>query len=308
MRAPRPGIFVLLAALARAADPTPPPGDSIATAKADLAAIRSPQTQTESSPALPSLDMKDVASVPNAQLPDLSSLLAPDSELGPDGLKKKKPGTTGNWLVDAMDKDAADRKSERAGTSRSKEKDDLLKGDVDPLGTTARIGKDGLPVEESRDKAAPAEPAPPAYNPLDSFMSSWVSAKDHDLLVPSAKADGLAGDGFKGRTDTLQSLELGPSASQGDSLLPAADASAIADLKQAPNPYLAELEAPPAAPMRTFSAPELPFFDPAEPVDAIRPSTVNGFETKPSDATHSFIPDFAQPPDDDKYFKQMKRF
>jgi predicted transcriptional regulator len=35
---------------------------------------------------------------------------------------------------------------------------------------------------------------------------------------------------------------------------------------------------------------------------------VNGFDTPAADASRSFIPDFAQPTDDDKYFKQMKRF
>ena len=117
MRAPRPLLFLVIATCARAADPTPAPTDSIAAAKADLAAIRSPQAQAEAGPALPSLDIKDISAGPTVTSPDLGAILAaPEAELGPDGLKKKKEGT-GNWLVDAMDKDAAERKSERAGTS-----------------------------------------------------------------------------------------------------------------------------------------------------------------------------------------------
>jgi hypothetical protein len=308
MRAPRPLIFLAVAACARAADPTPAPADSIATAKADLAAIRSPQAQNEATPVMPSLDIKDISVGPSPQSPDLGAILAnPDGELGPDGLKKKKEGT-GNWLVDAMDKDAVDRKNERAGTARSKEKDDLLRADTDPLKDGNRAGRDGLAGDETRDKAAPAEPAPPAYNPLDSFMSSWVSAKDHDLLLPVSKGDGLAGEVAKSRADPLQSLELGPASTPSDAPLPGPDSAALADLKQAPNPYLAELEAPAPAPMRTFSSPELPAFGPVDAIDPVQPAGVSGFETKPTDTSHSFIPDFAQPPDDDKYYKQMKRF
>ena len=139
-------------------------------------------------------------------------------------------------------------------------------------------------------------------------MNSWVSAKDHDLLLPSSKPDTLSGDAARGRADPASSLELGPAGPQSDALLPAGDASALAELKQEPNPYLADLEAPPAAQARAFSPSEPPAFAPADTIEPIRPADVSGFETKGSDTAHSFIPDFAQPSDDDKYFRQLKRF
>jgi hypothetical protein len=308
MRAPRPALFLFLAACARAADPAPAPADSIAAAKADLAAIRAPQAQNEATPVMPSLDMKDISVGPSVQSPDLGAILAnPDGELGPDGLKKKKEGT-GNWLVDAMDKEALDKKGDHSAAARGKEKDDILKGDPDQTRDGSRLGKDGLPAEDTRAKSASAEAAPPAYNPLDSFMSSWVSAKDHDLLLPASKGDGLAGEVAKSRSDPLQSLELGPASAPSDAAVPGLDAAALADLKQAPNPYLADLDTPAAAPMRTFSAPDLPAFGPVDAIEPAPSAAVNGFESKPADTSHSFIPDFAQPPDDDKYYKQMKRF
>jgi hypothetical protein len=305
MRPRVPLLLLLLAGAARAADPPPPPADSIATAKADLQEIRSPTGQQEAAPSLPTLDMKDVGPAPGSAPPDLSMFAVPEAELGPDGLKKKKEGT-GNWLVDAMDKNSG-----HSAASRGKEKEDILKGDPNILRddhTGVQLGKDGRPVDEEKDRAPQAEPPPPVYNPLDSFMSGWISAKDHDLLLPASKGDGLAAEVSKGHSDALQSLELGPAASPAEPVLPGLDATALADPKQAPNPYLADVEAPPAAQLRAFSAPEMPLFSPIDSPDAPHAATLSGEDPRSLDTQRSAIPDFAQPSDDDKYFKQAKRF
>jgi hypothetical protein len=139
-------------------------------------------------------------------------------------------------------------------------------------------------------------------------MSGWISAKDHDLLLPASKGDGLSSEVAKSRSDSLQTLELGPSASSSDGMLPAIDASSLSDSKQAPNPYVAELELTPAAQVTAFAAPEIAAFAPADTPEVPRAATVNGMDSGPSDPSHSFIPDFAQPSDDDKYYRQMKRF
>jgi hypothetical protein len=299
MRARGSAFLLVVAAAARAANPTPAPADPIAAAKSDIAAMRAPAAPTDLGVNVPVLEMKDVGTVPGAALPFLAAP-ATDDELGPDGLKKKKDGT-GNWLVDAMDK-----KSDHAVLSRSDERDAAVKADLELLRGEGGIGshdaKDGLNALEPREKLDSSDVASHPYNPLDSFMGGWISAKDHDLLLPGAHAD--SADPSKTRSDALQSLELGPS----ESTLPAPDPSAFADSKQTVNPYLAELDALPLAQVKAFTAPEIPAFAPLEPSDTQRGSQGAGVDSRPGDSTHPFVPDFAQPSDDDKYFKQLKRF
>jgi hypothetical protein len=304
MRLLGPAILLLAAVAARAADPTPAPVDSIAAAKSDLASIRSPLAQPELNQALPSLDMKDVGTVPGSAMPDLS-LLNPDDEKGANGLKKKKEGT-GNWLVDAMDK--TDPKA-----SQRKDKDDLLKTDSDALRgdehASTHTEAEFVAIDQSREKAHEAEPAKKAaYNPLDSFMSGWISAKDQDVLLPVSKGEITASDGAKAHADPLQNLELGPSGPASEPLIPGLDAVSAPESKGLPNPYLAELDAVSVNQVKAFTAPELPAFGPSEISDPIRASPVQGFDTRPTDTSKGVVPDFAQPTDDDKYFKQMKRF
>jgi hypothetical protein len=300
------GLVLLLAAAAPVAAGDPPP-DSISAAKRDLAAIKSPVAQPDSAGNLPGLDLHDVGGAPPADHLDAPPLLSPDAELGPDGLKKRKEGT-GNWLVDAMDKD---RKDDRAGKGRGGDKDDLLKSDLDLLKADDRAGthpeKEFQALDQTREKADAEEPRAPAYNPLDSFMSSWISAQDHDLLVPAAKPGGLAGDPGKGRPDSLQSLELGPGNAP-DNLLPPLDTSALGDGKPGANPYVADLEAAAPVAAHAFPAPEALGFAPADLTDIPAGITSSGIDARPLDTPRSALPDFAQPSDDDKYFRQMKKF
>jgi len=292
-------LFLASAALLAAADPTP--ADPEAAAKKDLAAIRSTVAPSDPAAALPSLNLQEVGPLPAAEHPAPSLLLAPEGELGPDGLKKKKEGT-GNWLVDAMERDQKADKAAAPGRDR----DDLLKSDGDLVrgdekGVT-RPEKEGQPFDQSREKAEAAVAAAPVYNPLESFMSSWISAKDHDLLLP-AKAE--AGLGEAARTRGDQGLELGP-ANPAEDLLPAVDPASEA--KAGPNPYLAELDQPPPPVASGFAAPVPLVFAPADLAEGPRAPAASGVDPRPDDPVRTFIPDFAQPSDDDRYFKQLKKF
>jgi hypothetical protein len=305
MRLSRPALLFLAAVAARAADPAPPAPDAISAAKSDLATIKAPQGQVDLSQGLPALDMKDVGSVPGATLPSATSLLGPDSELGPNGLKKKKEGT-GNWLVDAMDKTDPDR-------AKAKGRDDLLKTDSDALRgdehASTHTENEFVLMDQSREKTHEAEPAKaPAYNPLDSFMSGWISTKDQDVLLPVSKGEIAGTDAPKSHAEALQNLDLGPGGSAGELLASGLDGAQAADMKSAPNPYLAEIDVAPAVQIKGFTAPELPVIGPSEAVDGLRGPTAPEVDSRPLDTSHAFIPDFAQPSDDDKYFKQMKRF
>jgi hypothetical protein len=304
MRASGTLVLLLLAASARGADAPVSDSDSIAAARKDLAAIKGPTGQQDPSSALPSLDMKDLSPMPGSAPSVSPSLLLLDKDSALDPAKKKKG--TGNWLVDAMDKN-----SDRSQASRSREKDDILKGDPDLLRGGEKLDpleeKDPKSLDEARDRAASKEAAETAYNPLDSFMSGWISTRDHDLLLPSSKGEGPGGaDLSKVRVESLPGLETGQPVGA-ENLLPAMDASALGD-SHGPNPYMALLQLEPAAPIRTFAAPELPGFGPDPLPDASRGISSSGVDPRPFDSSRGAVPDFAQPSDDDKYFRQMKRF
>ena len=250
--------------------------------------------------------MKDVGAVPATATPNFSELLNPDGEHGADGLKKKKEGT-GNWLVDAMDK-TDPRAAERKG------KDDLLKTDSDAVRgdehASTHTEAEFVTIDQSRERAPDAEPAKKqAYNPLDSFMSGWISAKDQEVLLPVSKGEITASDAPKAHADNLQNLDLGPSGSAAEPLVPGLDAVSAPEAKMAANPYLADLDAVSVSQVKAFTAPDLPAFGSSELSDPVRAAPASGSRppARPTPA-RGLIPDFAQPADDDKYFKQMKRF
>lgn len=298
------GFLILfpLALAARGADAPASDTDSIAAAKKDLAAIKAPAGQQDAPSGLPSLDLKDIGPVPGSQ-PDAPSLVPSEKDSGLDPSKKKKG--TGNWLVDAMEKNV-----DRSQESRSREKDDILKGDPDLLRGDAKPDpfddKDPKSLDAARGKAASKEAVDSVSNPLDSFMSGWISARDHDLLLPSSTGGGAAGgERFKVRAETLAGLD-GAASGSAASLLPPLDS---ADLSEAhgPNPYMALLDVAPAQPTHSFAAPELPGLVP-EALPDVSHGLSSGVDPRPVDSSRGAVPDFAQPGDDGKYFKQMKRF
>jgi hypothetical protein len=295
-------LLLLVAAVAARADDAPaPPADSIAAAKKDFAAIKGPASQADGT-ALPAMDMKALGPMPGSAQPDLTPLTSPDRDPSLDPAKKKTG--TGNWLVDAMDKNTSTQ------ASRTKEKDDILKGDPDLIRADekgVRMEKDPLALDDTREKETAKEPLESVYNPLDAFMGGWISARDHDLLLTSSKGEGLPGaDLGKAHVDALPGIEAGQSGSA-DLLVQQVDPSSFAEVKGS-NPYVEALDLPVDSPMKTFVSPDFTGFAPTELQDAPRGMSTSGVDARPIDTSRSFIPDFALPDDDDKYFKQMKKF
>jgi hypothetical protein len=290
-------LLILLAAVARAGDPPAP--DPITTAKKDFATIKSLSSPADPASVLPSMDLKDLGPSPGAHVDSPAPL--PDTEAVLDPTKKKEKEGTGNWLVDAMDK-----KSDRPTTSRGR--DDGLKSDPDLLRDADRSG---APAE--RDPQASAEAgekgdraaAAPAINPLDSFMAGWISAHDHDLLLPVAKSGGAqAPDAGTAQAESVAGLDPGPGGIS-DSLLPSPEGARWADSRPDSNPFIAALDFDPAPPIRLLAAPDASGF---APTGLQNGGSGPGVDPRPADASRTFIPDFAQPSDDDKYFRQMKKF
>jgi hypothetical protein len=298
-------LLLVAAAVARAGDPAEPAQDSIAAAKKDFATIKSLNSPADAKDALPSMDLKSVSPGPGAARPEAAPAIVPDDELSLDPSKKKDKDATGNWLVDAM---AADRKSDRARADGSR--DAAGRGDRDLQREPDRAGSrgeaDAQATADSRERSAAKEPSEPVYNPLDAYMSGWISARDHDLLLPAAKNEGFAG-GDPARARPGPSADGAPAEPEisFEAILSQGDAPAWSAPSQAPNPYLAGFDADPASPVKAFAPAEMPDFSPAG--DRAAPASF-GSQAGSLDASRSFIPDFAQPADDDKYFKQMKRF
>ncbi len=301
MRLPGTLLLLLAAVAARADDAPAPPADSIAAAKKDFAAIKAPVTQADGT-ALPTMDMKDLGPMPSSARPDLAPLMSPDRDPSLDPAKKKTG--TGNWLVDAMDKNTSTQ------ASRTKEKDEILKGDPDLIRADekgVRMEKDPLALDDTREKQTAKEPLESVYNPLDAFMGGWISARDHDLLLTSSKGEGLPGaDLGKAHVDALSGID-GAQSGPADLMVQQVDPSSFAEAKGS-NPYVEAMDISIDAPMKAFVSPEFSGFAPTELQDAPRGMSSSGVDARPIDTNRSFIPDFALPDDDDKYFKQMKKF
>jgi hypothetical protein len=302
MRSQATLVLLLLAAAARAADTPAQDADSIGAAKKDLASLKSPTGQPDAAALLPTLDARDLGPTPGSQVIAMPSSLAPDKDASLDPTKKKEG--TGNWLVDAMDKSSDRAKNAKGGKAGSQTDPDGLRAEDRLPGdkTDREAFLDDTEKEKSQAKDAPVS----VYNPLDSFMGGWVSSRDRDLLL-TAKGEVRADTG-RTHDDLLPGLEGPGGGAVTDDLLPAASALALADAHAGPNPYIEAFEAAPVVSARTFTLQESAAFELPSQGTGGPASFGTGSEARPADAPRSFVPDFAQPSDDDKYFKQLKRF
>ena len=283
-------MMVVAVAAARAGDPPAPAGDSIAAARKDFASIKPAGSPAESGPGPSVFDLKDDGPPPGGARTDPA--LSPMARSAAD--PSKKGGGTGNWLVDAMERRADPLSSYRDGL-------DLLGGSDRP---PARAS-DEARLAEAGEKAASKEVAPAVFNPLDAFMTGWISAPDRELLLPAARGEGLLGaEQGKGRADTLPGLGIGLRETQAP---PSRDA-ALADSRTMANPYVAEMDPVSLAPLQALPVPDFPGLSPAGLPGLSPGASGPGADPRYLDLSKSLAPDFTQPAEDDKYFWQMKRF
>ncbi len=293
------GILALALSVAslRAGDPPAPASDAIAAARKDFASIKAPAAPPEAGPGIPVIGARDDGAGSAGVRADGPVLLPPPGLAAADPFGKK--AGTGNWLVDAME-----RKPEQPQSSRGK--DDPARGGLDHLRDAAGPGKVAQ-LSESGERAESNVPAGSAYNPLEAFMEGWVSAHDRELLLPARRGDGLlGGDPGGARAGMLPGIDLGPQGSStGGATAPRDAAPADPDLRPAANPYIADID---PAPIRALPPPDAPVFAPLMLPDLSRGMPPPALDPRSFDAFRPVVPDFAQPADDDKYFKQMKRF
>jgi hypothetical protein len=275
------------------ADAPAPATDSIADAKKDLAEIKAAVPGQDLGTALQGADLRELGAIPGPLRADSPAPLPSEKDAG-DALKKKQG--TGNWLVDAMEK-----QEEHDHAGKAKDKDEQLKEDLALIrGEDRKSDKENLLLDEPKEREAPPrEEAQKAFNPLDSFMSGWVAPRDREVLL--AKSDAS-------HPDALPGLEA-PQAAAGPDLLlgGVSDPTAFSE-PVGINPYVTALTPTESAPFHPLGPAELADFGSAALPEFSRGLSASGPEAKPGGEAKSFIPDFAQPSDDDKYFKQLKRF
>lgn len=245
---------------------------------------------------------------------DLPKLAAPELNLAgpPDARapKAKSPAKSSKgWLVDGVMGPVADplkpglsadpsrpeiEATAELGQARFFERgegsSDLRSLQKDPLKTPRALGPEVAPV------AAP--------NPLANFMSSWISSQDRSLLLPATPILPGSADRTGGIADDLpaRSLALGVTAPPGGSTVSAAT------FLPATNPYLSISGVGEAvAGLGTVARARVESFD--SPPRTMEPTGRIGPERRPAETAETpKIRNLVKPSDDEKYFKQLKRF
>jgi hypothetical protein len=276
-------------------------GDALKSAQRDFELLKAARD--------PAMQGKDT--LPKISAPDFTSPIESRPRLPQKSEKEallEKQKKSANWLLDAMEKQADSGKSRGSGTDslslaaeRDRERD----------GLTAEPQGEALKGEAKADRAADRDDAArdekerprtePAFNPLARFMSEWMTPQDFALLKPvvdaprggeSASAGPVAAPGASSEftRPTAGDTTLGLIGSN-KSFTPATPQE---------NPYLQALNLP--APTATMTPPvSMPPSMPTASQPALAPL--------PSPITpKSKVPDFVKPAQDEKHFKQLKRF
>ena len=168
------GLFTLSL---RAADAPATSDDAISDAKKDLATIKAPTNAQDPSASLPSIQMKDLGPVPAASTPRMPVLTDQEKEEALDPTKKKHG--TGNWLVDAMDRNADPQKN-----AKGKDRDELLRGEAELLRGEE---KDGQSAEGPRKRRTPGKPLPRSTT---RWIRSWEAGSSQGPRSAAAGGQG----------------------------------------------------------------------------------------------------------------------
>ena len=259
--------------------------DAIAGAKKDFEAIKS---------------ARDAALLPKGGLPRVSLPELPASAPSAGtGMKAKiappdpKPG---NWLVDAMEKQSSARNS-REKDPRSRERRSRLR---------FCEATEGADEQASTHRTGDREPGDTSLvvNPLMSFLGDWMTPQDYALLKP-----GLT-QSFDPAFDARNPAALGTPGIA--ATLGGVDEFAFGRLPSTPTASV-----PSALPENPYLQSLQPDFLPAPAGSVSEPVSVSSIPAATSRSAMSpppqpipptRIPEFARPPADDKYFKQLKRF
>jgi hypothetical protein len=289
MRTVRQFLF-LLAAAATAAEEKPAPvperaapstEDGIAIAKKEFDAVKSARNApAQAAAALPSF------TTPELQLGGFSSSPRAARVDAAAAAKKK----SGNWLVEAM--------AEKGKANSKKSERDLSLDELEPDNAPDHATNSDKELARSKKHL---ESGP---NPLDRYMASWMTAKDLELLRPLANGERAGGPG-ESNYQQFSTPGIGPEGNlriDALGILPQAPPTSGGRHEVRDNPFLPST-APSMQSPSMLPPPNLP------QAAATGPAASTGIA--PSVAPpppKSAVPSFVKPRDDEKYYKQMKRF
>jgi hypothetical protein len=271
---------------ARTEAPSP---DAIAGAKEEFESLKS---------------VRDAALLPNGVLPRVS---LPEFH-GPTPPAASAPKTKAitpeakspNWLVDAMQKQD-DSRDLRGRDSRLSGRRNTV---ASPSEGNATSGQKDARAASERDVQQTESENPLVINPLTRYLGDWMTPQDLALLKPGlAKSfdPGVDAKSFSSVNASELPLTLG---GLNEFAFAGSSSSTPPGLSPPPreNPYLESFK--PDA--NGSGIPIRPSSISAPPVRAPIPNAI--LSTPQTPPAPPRIPEFAKPPTDDKYFKQLKRF
>jgi hypothetical protein len=246
------------------------------------------------------------AGLPRLQLPELPSPAPPATS--PRPAAPARDGKSATWLLDAMAKPEGARDQRGVGPR--------IRDSRAPSRTSAHSsppGRDESPRSAPNGDSASERPADATFatNPLTRYLADWMTPQDYALLKP-----GLT-ETFDSRATRNDATGLGlPEVTFGRGLGDLAPGGRSSPLSLNPvspggNPYLEPVEslAPVQQSLPGSRAQSPPTLAPVAPLSKPPASpTITAPPPVPASPSPTGIPEFATPPIDDRYFKQLKRF
>ncbi len=224
----------------------------------------------------------------------------------PTPVRKTSEGETkiksSNWLVEAMSQGSPSLGSSGTADIRARTGDDSRV--LAEKNTARRVGEEkGIAGADIRE-LKPLAGQPVAPDPFGRFMGGWMTPQDYALLKPVAVGEPVPRDASRETGRVAPSLNT---RTPELSISIRTSGGGESAKKNVPvpreNPYLQALAAPGVTPSPALAAPKPPIISPSRsvaPPNPIQPTATAPPPLKP--------PDFPPLSDDEKYFKQLKRF
>jgi len=273
-----------------------PENDATTTTRREFETINSSRDPT----------MQQKGDVPRVTVPEMQA----PSGAGWSPAKAKLPEKkSANWLVDAMEKSGEDRKRATRGQGErelDRARDVVGRSTGDDLKSEVGLRPDSEAADSSEKDHKPT--ATVVANPLNHYLGEWMTPQDYSLLKPGLTQSAMGGPGSRDSA-LLPIIQI----SDGK-LLPGLDPTT--GLLSTSGPGLVQSQIPKSNPY--LETPKLPTSVSTPPVYAPPPSMTPS-SLKPNigavpppppmiESAKSKVPDFAKPAQDEKYFKQLKRF
>ncbi len=245
------------------------------------------------------------AGMSSSALPDWQGATIIPPPTSPAG--RKIPGREtkpSNWLVEAMS-----QTNSSLGSSGTEENRATAVGDARLLpekNVSRRFGSEKAAAGGDLRELKPLAGQPVASDPFARFMGGWMTPQDYALLKPVAVGESTPRDASRETGSVAPSLNARtPELSTSIRTHGVVESARKQVPSPAPreNPYLQALAAPSIASRPALAAPKPTTISPSRPVAgtvSIQPAA-----TPPPPAK---APDFPSATDDEKYFKQLKRF